>query len=869
KSLNIESYFENFGLLLELYGNAKNDACELAIGANKTSGCSGTARFGCWFCTMSKTDRSGSETAKYPRYSILGAESALRVRDWLFRVGHDNSKRALHSKAYDEIVFNRILLQPNILKAKYLEKMVWYACQLTMDSHKAAAEFRDYERSGNLENHPGYKDILDDTSIHPKTKKAFLEMYRAEAGKPQFDVFSEKHAVLLSAKWAIDGITSSSYKPLNIFHRVKEGEALPYPKLNSELEAIGVQIKMDRNLPNIVAIKTMNESSTTPTEYLQSGIRIEDLYELPTHINGSTQEQNHNCTVAEVPTNGTELKVSIKCSLSIASAKNESTAGFFFTNSGGLYVNLNTMTIDKLTSQQLTVTNKLKQELNSQLLEHSKSYLIDYFDDLESRTLGLSDLEIVELLNKSITSLNEGFQVKVHLPYISGSEVGFLPRTDEVKSTRRNETSPRVVLRKGGLIQKGNSRVKSYPINLEPISALKSIRTVDFMDVDFSTTRKSTRICTVNTISSSNDDVLDYTNIDFDMEKYELWKVSGGLGRALSTHDNEVKQQYLTRHNRPISSFRRYNSYNVINTLFGEAGLFVKKSYQKTFESLLRRTCLYAEIGAYELANMTHNELSTKSYAIDMKTHRTNKAQMLMEIRRIRNAKRNEYKKLKTQHSYTNELFEMLNKFIEGQIHSARSAITLGFEGRANCVFFDNPISLVERSNSYMTLGYIHNEHFKSPSSLIQKVFGLKTANHLKAKNEYRNLNSMISKLNHHKLTLELRKEISHYHMCAKELDNLIQALEADSPNIQEARGVFNRIMSKYHKNTDRYFEVFFDNKQNAVNLLIRCKDITEHIHKSSTEAINLIDSLDYVIKTANNNGLSSLSFSQRLKAMA
>ncbi|CAH6940007.1 hypothetical protein VCHA37P191_120043 [Vibrio chagasii] len=868
-NVSFESYFDNFGLLLELYGNAKNDACELAIGANNTSGCSGTARFGCWYCTMSKTDKSGSETAKYPRYKILGAESALRVRDWLFRVGHDNSKRALHSKAYDEVVFNRILLQPNILKSTYLEKMVWYASQLTLDSHKAAAEFREYERSGNLHNHAGYKDILEDNSIHPKTKKSFLEMYREEAGKPQFEVFSEKHAVLLSAKWAIDGITSNSYKPLNIFHRVQEGEAMPYPKLNSELEAIGVQIKMDRNLPNIVAIKTMNESNLTPIQYLNSGVKLEDLYELPTHINGTTQEQSHNCTIAEIPATGTELKAHVECSLSTSSLKSESTVGYFFTSFGGIYVNLDSFSIDKVTSQEIAVTNKLKQELTSQLLENSQNYLVDYFEDLECNTLQLSDSGIQELLDKSVASLNEGFQVKFHLPYITGTEVGHLPRVDEVKSTRRNERSPRVLHRKGGLIQRGNSRVKSYPINLEPMSSVKSIRTVDFLNADFSTSRKSTRICTLSTISSSNDDLLDFTNIDFNEDMYELWKLTGGLNRALLTHDDEVKQQYLTRRERPINSFRRYNSYNVINTLFGEAGLFVKKSYQKTFESLLRRTCLYSEIGAYDLANMKHRDLVTKPYAIDMKTHRSNKAHMLMEIRKVRNSKRNGHKRLKAQSSYTPELFEMLNKFVELQIHSAGSALTLGFEGRANCVFFDNPVSLVERSNCYMTLGYIHNEHFSSPSALIKKVFGIKTANHLKKNDEYRKFNSMIAKLDYKKLTSEISKDISHYRSCANELEGLIEILERGEGSIQDARGVFNGLMKKYHKNTDRYLDTFFDNKQNTVNLMLRCKDIISHINKSSGDAIELIENVTYVIKTANKNGLNSLSLSQRLKAMA
>ena len=137
---------------------------------------------------------------------------------------------AFHARAFDPGCYNRVALQPNVLKARFLEKMVRYASQLTVDFEIKAHEFKILVRDGREMEHPGYRDIADDLNIPPKAKKAFLEMYKECAQEPIFTSFSEEHALLLSFRWSIDGIGAAPYRPLAIWEQTKRGEGrIPYP----------------------------------------------------------------------------------------------------------------------------------------------------------------------------------------------------------------------------------------------------------------------------------------------------------------------------------------------------------------------------------------------------------------------------------------------------------------------------------------------------------------------------------------------------------------------------------------------------------------------------------------------------------------
>jgi 3'-phosphoadenosine 5'-phosphosulfate sulfotransferase (PAPS reductase)/FAD synthetase len=258
----IESCLPHHALLIELYGNGSHDTCSVLAGDKGTSssGCGGRARYGCFSCLMVTEDKSSQALTRYPRWNVLGAENGLRVRDWMFRLSTTTSARAMHPKACDEVGGQRVAMQPNVLKARYLEKMAWYASQLAVDSQKAAAEFREFARKGDLLSHPGYADIYHDPFLSDKARVAMLDMYVACAKEPLFTTYSMKHATVQSMNWALLGVATFSFRPLAIWNDVANlGKRKPYPLLNSEWEAKFGKITLANNLPDAVMFPLLNK----------------------------------------------------------------------------------------------------------------------------------------------------------------------------------------------------------------------------------------------------------------------------------------------------------------------------------------------------------------------------------------------------------------------------------------------------------------------------------------------------------------------------------------------------------------------------------------------------------------------------------
>ena len=104
---------------------------------------------------VATTDHSSTALTQYPRWRALGAEDALRVRDFLYRLSCDMDARAFHARAFDPAGYNRVALQPNVLKPKHLEKMVRFASQLTVDSKRKADAFAMLVAQGREMEHEG------------------------------------------------------------------------------------------------------------------------------------------------------------------------------------------------------------------------------------------------------------------------------------------------------------------------------------------------------------------------------------------------------------------------------------------------------------------------------------------------------------------------------------------------------------------------------------------------------------------------------------------------------------------------------------------------------------------------------------------
>ncbi|MEZ9333777.1 hypothetical protein AB4171_13535 [Vibrio sp. 10N.286.51.A4] len=873
--VNIESYMSNFGLLLELYGNGSNDVCELVIGKTQSSSCSGTARFGCFTCTMSKYENSGIETAKYPRYSLLGAEKALRLRDWLFRIGNTNNKnRAFHAKAYDEVGLNRILLQPNILKSHFLEKIIWYASQLTADSIKAAKDFAEHVENNTLEQHEGYSDILNDPNIAQATKNEFLDMYVSEAQIPQFNVFSERHAILLSAKWAIDGITALPYRPLKIWKMVTEqGKSLSWPKTHNEIEALGGRIELDRTLPNPVALKTMHENTNTNMDFINMNTPLIEYFSLPQHFLGGLVEQDMNCSIKSTSKESIDLNASYQAYLSIDDRKEGEIIGSIRLDSRSVYIRLNNIQISNVTSPQSNLSMKLKDNIKAELINIAHSNLIDHFEHFDDKTRHMLDVEVMELLNKEVHAINSNAgKASVSIPYLKPIKVGQVARTSPIKVSRIKEASPRVILKKKNGIIFGNSRVRSYPLNLEPILKDRSILDIKVLKPHFESTLESTLINYQATINNTTDDILNVLNIDVDNELFSLWKWNGGMERALRQHDHYLEFWMNSRSESPAYRFRKFNGYQVITDLFGEGGLQVKSTYKKVFIEHLKRTWLFNEIGAYDFANSKISDLNSHPDVVDMKTHRDDKAKILINVRKIRNEKRKKYKPMMDGVGRINSVAQAVKDFIEMNLDYSRMHILCGFDARANCVFFDNPATLSQRESTYRTWLLMYQDKFVDIDTLIECLIGRKIAKEIKESKEYPRLMKVVKSLKFSRKLLESVEIKKHYEAAIEDLSKFNEKLTAighSKADLEVLKSQYSALMIKYHIDPEKYFNFNTENRQNKQNLAHRVISIIDHL-KLSTEMANVAEmNVSKLLEQSGKYGVKSMSLEDKLLAVS
>lgn len=229
----IPSFMKSNRLLLKIYGDSANDTCEINIGDSKKSGCGGSARNGCHQCFKAgRIDKSASAQNEHARWGAIQKNASL-VRDYVFSVAHDVNHRTMHPRTFDPIT-NHVILQPNILRSKTLEKILWYYTQLTFDDYQRSVRFSELVASGKEMEDEGYADIFYDQSMDEETKNEYLEMYRAGAQKHLIRMVTLEHAVFLSAQWAMDGVRSLPYRPLAIYDAVNnQGKRLPWPKVGS------------------------------------------------------------------------------------------------------------------------------------------------------------------------------------------------------------------------------------------------------------------------------------------------------------------------------------------------------------------------------------------------------------------------------------------------------------------------------------------------------------------------------------------------------------------------------------------------------------------------------------------------------------
>lgn len=640
---SIPAFLSDFGLLLEIYGNGSNETCEISVGSTASSGCNGKARFGCVFCTMvAVKDNSSTALAALPRWRVLGAENTLRVRDYLFRLSIDMDARALHARAYDPVVFNRVALQPNILKPRYLEKMVRYAGQLTLDSRIAANEFKNLVQNGREMEHEGYRDIAEDQFMPPKTKKAFLEMYKecAQDHECLNVLFSDKHAIMLSFRWAIDGIGAAPYRPLAIWEGLKEGKGwTPYPMLNTEYEERYGALSLNNNseLPEAVMMpvyehEDMENYPLNPSSLFDLWTRPYDTYDL--------------------------FDVDQNCSLT-ASAEHNAPLEIIWQPYVSMSEDDNLMLTPTILSVRLD--GKLLPESTHGILlkmgsaERFEEKIAKEWERLLAKNDGVSFEQLNANVDAWVAEVNSTpLRTRCELAHFESMTL-FTGYSEQArKQAPAINFTRRVTKIRRNRLERGNTRMVFYSHQPDSRLHLAHKQEVNLFVPNFGVARQKFVAVHDKSHEAFSDDVVQ--SIFIDEEVYLNWLKLGGVERALELHNYKIHERRTHR-----SHVRHYGGTVPAEQLMSNGVISVDMGYYSNLLNIIRRTQIFEQIGFFELQNKTAKEVLEYPCAISMAQHRKDKCAVLKKIQAHRRVQRKRLKECSNE-SY---LKQSLNLWID------------------------------------------------------------------------------------------------------------------------------------------------------------------------------------------------------------
>lgn len=651
---SIPAFLPDFGLLLEIYGNGSNETCEISIGSTASSGCNGKARYGCVYCTMvAARDNSSIALSSLPRWNVLGTENALRVRDFLFRLASDMDARALHARAYDPAGYNRVALQPNTLKPRHLEKMVRYASQLSLDSIRIAAEFKELVDQGRELEHPGYADIANDPNISPKTKRSFLEMYKECAQDPSClnELFTEEHALLLSFRWSIDGIGAAPYRPLAIWHQLSNGKGwIPYPELNSEYEAKHGKLSMiNGELPEAVMMPIYKVED--PEQHAMSPIKLLDLWQRPLGAS-DIFEEDFNCSKVRVADHYAKVEADYLVKLEVSAIDTDSyTASHdvvVHTDIGVRAFQINYVGADVLAlklggktvpthTEKLLIDDGLLAEIQQYNADALRLFCEQMADDGLTGTADQAQAVVEAAIAEQFGAVRTMKRDVRHLR----STTLFAGYNDFARSAKPAiHFTRRITKMNKGKAERGNTRMTFYPVQLDSRLHLAHQQQTKMLVPDFNSHSEAFIGTHDAELLANGAEALE--NILLSPKGIARWKIMGGLKKALEIHDDHMHALIQKRHLRgyKASHVRAYAGTHVAETLLSHGVISIEKGYWAQLKAILKRTHIFNELGFFAFQSMSVKEVLAYPKAITMRQHRKDKVEVLKVIRRHRNAQR-------------------------------------------------------------------------------------------------------------------------------------------------------------------------------------------------------------------------------------
>lgn len=725
----IPSYMPSMGLLVAIYGNGTSEACELSIGKSTAgAGCNGKARFGCYLCSMgSATDKSSTALAMHKRWEALGATDALRFRDYVWRMSNDMQARAFHARAYDPAGYNRIALQPNILKPKYLEKLVRYGSQLSLDSIKRAEEFKQMLVDGTADQHPGIVDIKTDMTLDAKTKAMFIDMYTDLAQQPVYKCFSLKHAALLSFRNALEGVGSAPFQPIRIWTDLVAGKGwIPFPKLNAEL-AIIPSIGADK-LPDAFMLPFYTQDVESPDVFLAMNDNERSIlhyWQRPLDL-GDIIEKDFNCSNQESPDFRTAMHVHFTRNIELIDSEIDCDTAIsieYDAADGDGYVRLNVVnTLDHITigGQKLLNSVALKADIES-ILEHNRSGFIGAFfnDQLIDQLATLSYSDGIKLIQERI-SKDCGQQVaKKTLGFIQAISMANSFKPDGNKKDTRSHFTRRRIRKVKGELVKGTTRLRFYSADLNSSYGNQHRQTRELLTVSFDTTSTKVPFLHDNPslFSGFGDELMNFSIND---DNFHHWLINGGLSHCIKINQNWINSKIKNRGD-GVRAIRQYADSYAAHLLMNEGVISISTGHYQDYIKLLKRTELFAEIGALQYQSMTLKAVSERPETLTMEQHRNDKAKVIQSIRHKRN-KHRRTAKLRSQNPLIDMQLTVTDRsrqlFDEAALNIQRR-IDDGLAAVFGAAFFDRDINLATRAKA-ATLWFelnedklISNENFK------------------------------------------------------------------------------------------------------------------------------------------------------------
>jgi len=663
----IPSFLSHAGLLIEIYGNGTGaETCEINLtgteGAKLNKMCGGkSARYGCTLCTQVVSDKSGEAYSKLKRWNILGAEDALRLRDWLLRTSMDGEARAYHARAVDP-VFNRIILNPNVLKTRHLIKFYRYACQITSNGLKEAKRFSELVRAGRTEEHEGYAEIQNDMSIHPKAKQMFLEMYEQEAQVSLTEYITLPKAVLMSFRWALEGVGALPYTPYVLYKEILEGKGwIPMPKLNFEMP-YAVQLKPTK-IEESIPVR-MYKEAYEKNGYWQDDLM--DLYQPNVHYRELIADMDFNCTAQTEHKNKEAFYVN--GTLGVEVYKGACT--WALDTDELITVILHPESYKSKTTGKKISVKRLK-AVEGEVNEHVTNLvrgLIKQNTKVRSALMAAiagGDVELDELkaLLEELTQLS-GRGALVEIRALNHKEFAADVRIEGRKKSLPSQKSERNFKRVGGKIDRRLSKIRFYKPYTE--SALTQVH--GYKGFMLTTDHQLVQDLEVRQYNWAVNDEIVMDNIMFSadtikerwgdyQEEFEEhvmsdWDIvvnTGGeaLGRsnsmaalAFETYYSELETRRKNR-----TSLYSYDSEKVIHQMMREGGVFINPKYYDQFIFMLKRTGIMAMRGAFDYQNMSREKIMKDPAAMTMVKHRSDKAAYMLRVKKVRSECRKDTRK--------------------------------------------------------------------------------------------------------------------------------------------------------------------------------------------------------------------------------